>query len=423
MTAAPPLPDFGSRAFLTAHLARLIDFHHARVLDPRGGYFQYFALDGSLVRRDERSLVSSARMVVSFCMAARALDRPELLEAARHGLEFLLRSHRDPRHGGYAWSLRADGSRFVPVDAGNHAYGLAHVGLACAHATAAGLPGARAALDGIFDRMERHALDRGTSLYTEEFEPDWTPRSEYRGQNANMHACEAWLAAHWATGEARFLARAAGIAQALCVTSARDTHDLVYEHFDPRWRADFRYNEGDFSNPYRAWGFQVGHQTEWAKFLLRLARANGDARIAGRARELFVRAVELGWDDAHGGLVYGLAPDLTVCNTDKYFWVQIESAVAARKLAAHFGDPAFERWHQRLWTVCWQRFVDHADGSWHRQWTRDFSPMVADKGSAGKDYHVIGACFDLLGFDEESAAVPGTPGSRLPTTDRKPVPP
>src|SRR3546814_13519375 len=37
--------------------------------------------------------------------------------------------------------------------------------------------------------------------------------SKYRGQNANMHACEALLAAYEATGAAHFLERAATLAE------------------------------------------------------------------------------------------------------------------------------------------------------------------------------------------------------------------
>jgi mannose/cellobiose epimerase-like protein (N-acyl-D-glucosamine 2-epimerase family) len=40
--------------------------------------------------------------------------------------------------------------------------------------------------------------------------------------------------------------------------------------------------------------------------------------------------------------------------------------------------------------------VDHVHGSWHRILGRRNQTIVADKGSGGKDYHVVGACFDTL---------------------------
>ena len=46
----------------------------------------------------------------------------------------------------------------------------------------------------------------------EEFREDWTPFSDYRGQNANMHLTEALMAAFEATGERGYLAKAESIA-------------------------------------------------------------------------------------------------------------------------------------------------------------------------------------------------------------------
>ena len=42
---------------------------------------------------------------------------------------------------------------------------------------------------------------------------DWTQESSYRGQNANMHACEALIAAFEATNEQKYLDRALAICQ------------------------------------------------------------------------------------------------------------------------------------------------------------------------------------------------------------------
>jgi mannose/cellobiose epimerase-like protein (N-acyl-D-glucosamine 2-epimerase family) len=392
----PPPPDFHASDFLARHVGWLMEFYHPRAVDPRGGYFHFYGLDGSIIRPNTRTLVSSARMVVSFCMAARVLRRPDLAEAARHGIAFLQRVHRNTSTGGYAWEVAWNGERFVTSDDSNQAYGLAHVGLAYAHAAATGIPPAKAGLDGVFGVMERYMKDAAQPLYREEFTADWQPLSPYRGQNSNMHAAEAWLAAFAATADRRYLDRAVDIGKTLCVVLAQASHGLVYEHFDAAWRPDWRYNEGDFSNIYRPWGFQPGHQTEWAKLLLTMSRLTGDPSLAERARELFDATVERAWDREHGGLVYGLAPDLSVCNWDKYFWVQIESAVAAAYLADRFPDGDYGAWYRRFWTIAWDHFVDHQHGSWFPTLGRDFALKSPDKAQGGKDYHVVGACFDLI---------------------------
>jgi mannose/cellobiose epimerase-like protein (N-acyl-D-glucosamine 2-epimerase family) len=214
-----------------------------------------------------------------------------------------------------------------------------------------------------------------------------------------MHGCEALIAAHVATGEQHYLNRAIEIAEFLCFRSARTTKDFVYEHFNPSWEPDYLYNEGDFSDLYRPWGFQPGHQTEWAKLLMQLFALTKEAKIAVRAQEMFDKAVGLATDQDFGGLVYGLDPELRICNPDKYFWVQIESAAACYKLAQWSGESRYLERYDELWRICWSHFVDHKSGSWFRQLTKDFQPLAPNKGTGGKDYHVIGACHDMLGFD------------------------
>lgn len=389
-------PDFRSAAFLRSHIAWMADFHHPRCIDPRGGFFHYYANDGALRERDKRALVSSARMVVAFAMAARALGTDRFDPAIRHGLSFLRDIHRDPRTGGYAWTLAWRDGAWRATDADNQCYGLVHVMLAYAHAALAGIDDALAWLDELDATMDRHLWEEGPGLYADVASADWSRIDPYRGQNANMHGCEALLAAHAATGRGHYLERAGRIAQALCVRQAALTGGLVWEHYRPDWSVDWTYNKGDFSNGYRPWGFQPGHQTEWAKLLLQLHARRPEGWMAERARALFDAALARAWDPVHGGLVYSLEPDLSVANADKYFWVQVESAAAAGLLARSTGNAAYWAAHDRLWEYSWTHLVDHEHGSWRKLLGPDNARIAEDKGSGGKDYHVIGACFDLL---------------------------
>ena len=148
-------------------------------------------------------------------------------------------------------------------------YGLAFVLLAHAHALMAGVEEARAGLDATFALMERHFWEPANGLYADEATPEWQ-LSAYRGQNANMHACEANLAAFDATQEARYLDRAALLAEHVTVRQAALADGLVWEHYRADWCVDWDYNKDDKSNIFRPWGFQPGHLTEWTKLLLQL---------------------------------------------------------------------------------------------------------------------------------------------------------
>lgn len=401
-------PDFRSPEFLRAHVLHTMAFYEGRALDPSGGFFHFFKDDGAVYDPTTRHLVSSTRFVFNYAMAARRFGNVQWRSAARHGLRFLREVHRDPTTGGYAWQLRWRSGRKQVLDATNHCYGLAFVLLAHAHAAMAGVTEARAGISETFELMEQRFWEPAQSLYADEADAQWQ-LSSYRGQNANMHACEAMLAAFDATADGRYLDRAEAIADAVTRGLAAKAGGLIWEHYRADaagdWQPDWDYNRDDKTNIFRPWGFQPGHLTEWAKLLLILERHRPATWLLPRARELFAAGVTHAWDAEHGGLVYGFAPDepcpggerFVVCDADKYFWVQAESLAAAALLAGRTGDDGYWDWYDRLWSYSWRHFVDHEHGAWYRILTPDNRKYGDEKSPAGKtDYHTMGACYEVL---------------------------
>ena len=390
--ATPQHPDFRSRTFLLDHVRRTMAFYHPRCIDPDGGFFQFFKDDGTVYDRHTRHLVSSTRFVFNYSMAWQAFGDPAYRDAVQHGIRFLRQAHRNPETGGYAWVL----NNGRVEDATNHCYGLAFVVLAYAKALEAGMEEARGWIAETWELMERHFWEAGHGLYADEASADWVV-SGYRGQTANMHACEAWLAAYEASGEQRYLDRAALLARNMTGRQAALANGLVWEHYHRDWSVDWEYNRGDRSNIFRPWGFQPGHQTEWAKLLLILDRHAPDPTYLPRARELFDRAVAMSWDPRHGGLVYGNDIEGRFYDEDKYFWVQAESLATAALLAGRTGDATYWEWYDRLWDYSWSHFVDHAHGAWYRILGPDNRKLTDEKSPAGKtDYHTMGACYEVL---------------------------
>lgn len=384
--------DFSDPAFLEEHIRSILAFYDPVALDPAGGFFQNFRDDGSVFDRESRHLVSSTRFVFNYAMAARHFARADYRAWAAHGLDDLEARHRQ-RSGGYAWALDACGV----TDATNHCYGLAFVMVAGATALLAGLEAGRHTLESAWEVMERHFWDADYGLYKDEASADFTVASPYRGQNANMHACEGLLWAYEATGERRFLDRAALIADHITRRQAALAGGLVWEHYHADWRVDWDYNRDDPKHLFRPWGFQPGHQTEWAKLLLILDRHLPQPWHLETARRLFDRAVECAWDEEHGGLCYGFDPQGRICDGDKYFWVQAESLAAAKLLELATGDPRYGAWYRRLWQYSWDHMVDHCHGAWFRILTRDNRKIDDRKSPLGKtDYHTMGACYEVI---------------------------
>jgi mannose/cellobiose epimerase-like protein (N-acyl-D-glucosamine 2-epimerase family) len=385
-------PGFRSPDFLRGHIADTLAFYHPRCIDPKGGFFHYFKDDGTIYDSSRRHLVSSTRFAFNYAMAYREFGVPAYLDAVHHGLRYLREAHRDPISGGYAWTLR-DGK---PEDRTNHCYGVAFVLLAYSCGHVSGVKEATRWMDETWELLEKCFWDAGAGLYRDEASPDWV-FSPYRGQNANMHMCEAMLAAYEATHEPRYLDRACLLAKHMTQRQAAKADGLVWEHYDQHWEIDWDYHKDDPKHLFRPWGFQPGHQVEWTKLLLILMRHQPEAWMLPTAQRLFDTALARAWDEEYGGICYGFAPDGSLCDTDKYFWVQAEALAAAALLAAKSGDDRYWDWYQRIWAYSWEHLVDHQYGAWFRILDRQNHKYGDEKSPAGKtDYHTMGACHEVL---------------------------
>jgi mannose/cellobiose epimerase-like protein (N-acyl-D-glucosamine 2-epimerase family) len=385
-------PDFHSIPFLEQHIRDTMAFYDGRCVDPEGGFFHYFLDDGSIYDRRHRHLVSSTRFVVNYARAARYFGRRDYADLARHGLDFIEQRHAQP-DGGYAWLLDGD----QVEDGTNHCYGLAFVLLAYAEALKSGVAGAAEGLARASALLRARFWDEEHGLLADEYDAGFHVLSPYRGQNANMHGCEALLSAFEASGDAAYLDMAERIAESVTGRLAQQAGGLVWEHYDAGWRIDWDYNRDNPKHLFRPWGFQPGHQTEWAKLLLNIDRLRPRPALVERARSLFERAVEAAWDIKNGGLVYGFGPDMAVCDSDKYFWVQAESLAAAAVLHERTGERSYLDWYCRLWEYSWAHMVDHEHGAWYRILDARNQRYSNEKSPAGKtDYHTMGACFEAI---------------------------
>ena len=386
---------YRSRESLVAHIKSILDFYDPNIVDAAGGFVQNFRDDGTVFDVQDRHLVSSTRMVINYCRAYTLFGEEKYQRRAIHGLEFIARHHWDERRQAYNWTM--SGTR--PTDQTNHCYGLAFVLLMYSELVKAGIGDNCAAVDETFEILESRFWLNDNDLYADEASPDWSHLSDYRGQNANMHTCEAMLAAYEATANERYLERAYALAHRFTLDLAHKSDDLVWEHFTEDLDVDWDYNREDPKNLYRPWGFQPGHQTEWAKLLLSLYEIRPEKWMIERATHLFDRALEFAWDETYGGIQYGFNPQGEICDDDKYFWVQAESIAAAARLAVVTGEQRYWDWYEKIWDYADQHMIDKQYGAWFRVLDRKNNKLSDAKSTAGGkcDYHTLGACDDVIG--------------------------
>ncbi|MCO4785811.1 MAG: AGE family epimerase/isomerase [Marinomonas atlantica] len=385
-------PQFDQPDFLQQHTHSILNFYEPVVLDPNGGFYQNFLDDGTVFEPHSKHLVSSCRFIFNYAEAYRRGYGDHYANWTRQGLDYLEQKHYLPETDHYTWTLGSD------TDKTAMAYGHAFVVLAYSHAHLAGLVDATDKLVHLFHWLDTHFYQAEFSAYADELSADLTSLDSYRGQNANMHLCEAFIAAYLAIGDQRFLSRAMTLAQRFAGELCDQAGGLIWEHYDKNWQPDWQYNIDKPDDLFKPWGFQPGHQVEWTKLLLQLDQLSPDKWLKERARSLFDQAVSKGWDDEFGGLVYGFAPDTWVfSDAQKYFWVQAEAIAAAYRLYQTSQEPVYLQWYNKLWQYSWDHLIDHQYGAWFRIVARDGSKITNEKSPMGKvDYHTLGACWDVL---------------------------
>lgn len=393
-TPAESHSTYADPAFLHAHIKECIGFYYPRCMDyEHGGMYHFFRDDGSVFDARTRHLVSTCRFIFVFSLCAHLYRDPEYIKAVEHGLAFLREAHRNPVTGGYAWEL----NRREVTDPTLHCYGHAFVLLAYAMALKAGVASAREDIYKTFDVMEQHFWDPKAQLYNDVMSPDWKTTDPYRGQNANMHSCEATLAAYEATKDPKFLDRAILLARRVTREINKPADGLIWEHYNTRWEPEWDYNLHDPGNLFRPPGYNIGHFTEWTKFILILERYRKEDWMFPTAKFLFDAAMEKSWDDVYGGMLYTVGRDGKVMDDRKYHWVHNETFAAAALLAERSKEEKYWEWYHRIWEWSDRTMIDHTYGAWFRILTRDGKKITDEKSPAGKtEYHPIGACFEVL---------------------------
>lgn len=356
---------------------------------------------------DRHHLVASARFLANYSVGAR-LDGPGWCRsAAASAADFLRSAHRDAS-GGYDWLIGPDGDT---IETRRVCYGHAFVLLAYARGVEIGLDLAED-LQAVADLLIDQFFEPEYDLFASEFDATFEEGSAYRGQNANMHACEAFLAAHRATQNRDHLDRSLAIGRALTVERATDAEaaevPLIWEHYDRNWTPDFEYNRDQPRDQFRPWGFQPGHHLEWAKLLAQIDRRlervapDHEARdwLVDRAIEVFDAALDLGWDDRLGGLAYTVAPDGDPVVEDTYGWAIAEGIGAAAALHERTGEDRFLETYRGLWAFA-RTHLDTPQGDFYEAVSPTNETVIDDVGPAVEPgYHPIGACLEgLAAFD------------------------
>ena len=376
----------GHRAWLQREADALFAFFEPHSIDPAGGFAALDEAGEAMAAETARPLHGTTRMVHGFALGLLA-GRPGAADFVDHGMKAIWEKHRDAKHGGYFWSFDANG----PVEREKLAYGHAFVLLAAASAKSVGHPDAPRLLADISEVIETRFWEVKAGASAEEFREDWSPFSDYRGQNSNMHLTEALMAAFEATGERSYLDKAESIATLILGRFAAGADWRVPEHYRGDWSVDADYRGSDMFRPY---GYTPGHALEWARLALQLWALGGRKLewLPDAARGLFAQALAQGWDPERGGLYYTIEYDGAPRVRDRLWWPICEGIGAAHFLHALDGDAFAEQSYRRFWDFAARHLIDRKRGGWTAQLDDELKPVTRYFVGKPDLYHALQAC-------------------------------
>jgi mannose/cellobiose epimerase-like protein (N-acyl-D-glucosamine 2-epimerase family) len=377
------------REWLLDQSVRLIEFFRAAI--DEHGRFVALDDDGRELTANPghgtEQLLTVARLTHSYALGE-LLGLPDCGPIVEQGLNAMTTRYRDSTSGGYLSSFPAGGS---PVKS---AYDHAHVLLAASSAIIAGHDAGRPLFDDVLGVIDDRFWSEADGAARESFDRGWHELEPYRGANSNMHLCEALLAAASAMDRADLAERAVGIARRLIDGEARSRRWLLPEHYDSLWQAEPEFHRDRPDDPFRPYGVTPGHLLEWSRLCCSawLATGRRDAWLVEAAEQLFARAVEIGWDEQHGGIIYTVGWDATPVNDDHYWWPVAEAIAASAFLARLVGGADYGGWYERFWDFASTYLIDHERGGWYPQLDAENERKSGPWFGKPDLYHALQAC-------------------------------
>lgn len=141
------------------------------------------------------------------------------------------------------------------------------------------------------------------------------------------------------------------------------------------------YTEGRTVNP--------GHDIEGVWFLLEYAKQTDNQQLVRQAAQIFDWAIEAGWDQEYGGLLYFIdalgKPPEAYEHDMKLWWPHSEILISSLMLYRDTKDEKYLDWFYRTLDYCKAHFADPEYGEWYGYLRRDGLPtMPSTKGSTFK---------------------------------------
>ena len=150
---------------------------------------------------------------------------------------------------------------------------------------------------------------------------------------------------------------------------------------------------GQLSDSFEGRLLNPGHAIEAMWFIMDLATRRNDSALLEKAVQITLDTLEYAWDAEHGGLFYFMDaqghPPQQLEWDQKLWWVHVETLISLLKGFQKTGNPACWDWFERVHAYTWQHFPDPVNGEWFGYLNRRGEVLIPLKGGKWKGcFHV-----------------------------------
>jgi N-acylglucosamine 2-epimerase len=372
-------------------LTDTVPFWFPRSVDrEHGGFLHCLDRDGSLVDTDKSVWVQGRMSWMLLSMVNGFERRPEWLEWARGGLEFIDR-HCFDTDGRMYFHVTREGQ---PIRKRRYAYSESFAAIAhAAYARATGSDRSAARARELFDQFTRWNFTPGL------MPPKFTDTRPMIGMGPRMitivtaQELRANLGADpvltgWIDRCIDEIRRWFVKPEIRCVMESVGPDGEILDHFD-----------GRTLNP--------GHAIEGAWFIMQEGRHRNDASFIRLGCDMLDWMWERGWDCEYGGIfyfrdVYG-KPVQEYWHDMKFWWPHDETIIATLMAWLLTGEEKYERMHRQVHDWSHKHFADPEHGEWYGYLHRDGRISTSLKGNLWKSFfhhpRMQWTCWQLLEDD------------------------
>lgn len=341
--------------------------HHVVDRD-RGAFFGSLTNDLVVDRAAERGALLSCRILWTYASAYLRYRDAAYLDMADRAYADLITNFLDREHGGFFWSIAADGK--VLRDR-KQVYGQAFAIYALTEYHRA--TGRKPPLDqaiAIFRLLETHARESKQGGYLEAFSRTWAPIADLRlsdvdlnepkSQNTHLHVMEAYTNLLRVWPDPTLRRAQLDLIEVMLTKIVNPTTAHLGLFFANDWTL-------------RSDKISYGHDIEAAWLFTEAAQVLGDATLRKRIKTLAVRIADVTLAEGidADGAIFNEGSPAGLTDPNKEWWPQAEAVVGFLNAYAIGQDERHLRAALRCWDFIDQRLIDRQHGEWLRGVTRD----------------------------------------------------